>query len=42
MKLWTAIRRIGLAIVFALALFAPAAHQALAECTAGSGTVCPK
>lgn len=42
MKLWTAIRRIGLALVFALALLAPATHQAFAECTSGSGTVCPK
>ncbi len=42
MKLWTAIRRIGLVVAIAIAMLAPVAQQALAECTPGSGTVCPK
>ncbi len=42
MKLWTAMRRIGLALALAIAVSAPAAQQVFAECVTGSGTICPK
>ena len=41
MKLWTAIGRFGLAVAIAIALSVPAAQQVFAECTTGSGTICP-
>lgn len=42
MKLIDALRRIALALLLAGLALAPAAQSALAECVAGSSTVCPK